>query len=84
MVMASRGSVIPHFINQIKNNEPVTITDPDMTRFMMSLDQSVDLVFHAFNKNVQGATYIQKAPSSKIQLLQKHFIKFSIKKKILK
>ena len=83
-VMASRGSVIPHFINQIKNNEPVTITDPDMTRFMMSLDQSVDLVFHAFNKNVQGATYIQKAPSSKILTLAKALYKIFNKKENIK
>ena len=47
-VMASRGSVIPLFINQIRNGNPITITDPEMTRFMMSLDQAVDLVLFAF------------------------------------
>ncbi len=83
-VMASRGSVIPHFINQIKSNQPVTITDPDMTRFMMSLDQSVDLVFHAFNKAIQGATYIQKAPSSKIITLAKALYKIFDKKENIK
>ena len=83
-VMASRGSVIPHFISQIKSNIPVTITDPEMTRFMMSLDQSVDLVFHAFNNNIQGATYIQKAPSSKIITLAKALYEIFSKKENIK
>jgi len=68
-VMASRGSVIPHFVKQLKNKEALTITDPDMTRFMMSLKESVDLVLFAFNNGIQGATYVQKAPSSTIKTL---------------
>ena len=52
--MCSRGSVIPLFVNQIKNNIPITITDPQMTRYLMSLDESVDLVLHAFNNGSQG------------------------------
>ena len=56
-VMASRGSVIPHFINQIKSKSDITITDPDMTRFAMSLEESVDLVLYAFSKKIQGTTY---------------------------
>lgn len=65
-VMASRGSVIPLFINQIKKKEPITITDPAMTRFLMSLDDSVDLVLHAFEKANQGDIFIQKAPASTV------------------
>ena len=65
-VMASRGSVIPHFINQILDKKPITITDPDMTRFIMSLEDSVHLVVHAFLQNVSGAIYVQKSPSTKI------------------
>ena len=62
-VMCSRGSVIPLFVNQIKNNMPITITDPKMTRFLMSLDESVDLVMHAFEKGSSGDIYVQKSPS---------------------
>ena len=65
-VMASRGSVIPLFIQQIKNNQPLTITDPNMTRFLMSLDDAVDLVLYAFNHGHQGDTFVQKAPASTI------------------
>ena len=65
-VMASRGSVIPLFINQIKNKKPITITDPNMTRFMMSLDESVDLVMFAFKNCNQGDIFVQKAPASTI------------------
>lgn len=65
-VMASRGSVIPLFVRQLKNNEPVTITDPNMTRFLMSLDDSVDLVLHAFEHAEQGDIFVQKAPASTI------------------
>lgn len=68
-VMASRGSVIPHFVRQLKNKEALTITDPNMTRFMMSLEESVDLVLFAFNKGIQGGTYVQKAPSATIETL---------------
>jgi UDP-glucose 4-epimerase len=65
-VMASRGSVIPHFINQIIDKQPITITDPNMTRFIMSLDESVHLVLHAFSQDISGAIYVQKSPSTKI------------------
>ncbi len=65
-VMASRGSVIPLFVNQIKQNLPITITDPDMTRFLMSLDDSVDLVLHAFNHAEPGDIFVQKAPASTV------------------
>lgn len=68
-VMASRGSVIPLFISQIKNNEPITITDPTMTRFLMSLDESVDLVMMAFEHCNQGDIFVQKAPASTIETL---------------
>lgn len=65
-VMASRGSVIPLFIEQIKENHPLTITDPKMTRFLMSLEDSVDLVMHAFANARQGDIFIQKSPASTI------------------
>ncbi|TMV47501.1 NAD-dependent epimerase/dehydratase family protein [Paenibacillus mesophilus] len=65
-VMASRGSVIPLFIKQIKENVPLTITDPNMTRFLMSLDDAVDLVLYAFENGVQGDIFVQKAPASTI------------------
>ena len=68
-VMASRGSVIPLFINQIKNNQPITITDPKMTRFLMSLEESVDLVIFAFNNSKQGDLFVQKAPATTVLLL---------------
>lgn len=66
-VMASRGSVIPLFISQIKENKPLTLTDPSMTRFLMSLEDSVDLVLHAFNHAEQGDIFVQKAPASTVQ-----------------
>ncbi len=62
-VMASRGSVIPLFVNQIKNNEEVTITDPNMTRFLMTLEDSVDLVLYAFQHAQQGDIFVQKSPA---------------------
>lgn len=65
-VMASRGSVIPLFISQIKARKPITITDPDMTRFMMSLDDSVDLVLFAYERGCGGDTFVQKAPAATI------------------
>jgi len=68
-VMASRGSVIPLFIEQIKNGLPLTITDPKMTRFMMSLDQAVELVLFAFENGQNGDIFVQKAPASTIKLL---------------
>ena len=66
-VMASRGSVIPLFINQMKHNKSLTVTDPNMTRFLMSLDDSVDLVIHAFKNADQGDIFVQKAPASTVQ-----------------
>ncbi|MEZ8229349.1 polysaccharide biosynthesis protein [Vibrio splendidus] len=68
-VMASRGSVIPLFIRQVVNGEPITITDPNMTRFMMTLDDAVDLVLHAFNNGSNGDIFVQKAPAATIQVL---------------
>jgi UDP-N-acetylglucosamine 4,6-dehydratase len=65
-VMASRGSVIPLFVSQIKAGQPLTVTDPRMTRFLMSLEDSVDLVFHAFENGRQGDIFIQKAPASTV------------------
>jgi UDP-N-acetylglucosamine 4,6-dehydratase len=65
-VMASRGSVIPLFVEKIKAGMPLTITDPNMTRFLMSLEESVDLVIHAFENGPQGDIFVQKAPASTI------------------
>jgi len=65
-VMASRGSVIPLFVNQIKSNSPLTITDPNMTRFLMSLEDAVDLVIFAFMNGNQGDLFVNKAPASTI------------------
>lgn len=68
-VMASRGSVIPLFLEQISNNKPLTLTDPNMTRFMMSLDQAVDLVLFAFQNGKNGDLFIQKSPAATVQVL---------------
>jgi UDP-glucose 4-epimerase len=65
-VMASRGSVIPLFINQIKAGKALTVTDPNMTRFLMSLEDSVDLVLHASEHAQQGDLFVQKAPASTV------------------
>jgi UDP-N-acetylglucosamine 4,6-dehydratase/5-epimerase len=65
-VMASRGSVIPLFIDLIKKKKPLTITDPNMTRFMMTLEDAVELVMYAFKKGKQGDRFIQKAPAATI------------------
>lgn len=65
-VMASRGSVIPLFVEQLKSGKPLTITDPNMTRFLMSLEDSVDLVLHAFEHGKQGDIFVQKAPASTV------------------
>jgi UDP-glucose 4-epimerase len=64
--MASRGSVIPLFYNQIKDNKPITITDSNMTRFMMSLNNAVELVLYAFQNGNTGDIFVQKAPSTTI------------------
>jgi UDP-N-acetylglucosamine 4,6-dehydratase/5-epimerase len=68
-VMASRGSVIPLFVDQIKANKPITITDPRMTRFLMSLEDSVDLVLHAFANGEDGDLFVQKAPACTVEVL---------------
>lgn len=73
-VMASRGSVIPLFIDQIKDNKPLTITDPNMTRFMMTLEDAVDLVLYAFEYGNQGDLFVQKAPSATVGTLAKALI----------
>ncbi|MEB7844852.1 nucleoside-diphosphate sugar epimerase/dehydratase [Mammaliicoccus sciuri] len=65
-VMASRGSVIPLFIEKIKNNEPLTVTDPNMTRYLMSLEEAVELVIHAFKHAKTGDIMVQKAPASTV------------------
>lgn len=65
-VMASRGSVIPLFVSQLKEGKPLTVTDPNMTRFLMSLEDSVDLVLYAFEHGKQGDIFVQKAPASTV------------------
>lgn len=65
-VMASRGSVIPLFVSQLKEGKPLTITDPNMTRFLMSLEDSVDLVLYAYEHGRQGDIFVQKAPASTV------------------
>lgn len=65
-VMASRGSVIPLFVSQLKEGKPLTVTDPNMTRFLMSLEDSVDLVLYAYEHGQQGDIFVQKAPSSTV------------------
>jgi UDP-N-acetylglucosamine 4,6-dehydratase/5-epimerase len=78
-VMASRGSVIPLFVSQLKDGKPLTVTDPNMTRFLMSLEDSVDLVLYAFKHGKQGDLFVQKAPASTVadlaQALRKIFKK---------
>ena len=68
-VMASRGSVIPHFHDQIKQGNPITVTDPSMTRFMMTLDDAVNLVMYAFKNGKSGDIFVQKSPAATIGLL---------------
>ena len=70
-VMASRGSVIPMFVKQIKSGTPLTITDPGMTRFMMTLEDAVDLVLFAFTKGQNGDIFVQKAPAATVETLAK-------------
>jgi UDP-N-acetylglucosamine 4,6-dehydratase len=73
-VMASRGSVIPLFIEQIKEGKPITITDPNMTRFMMTLEDAIDLVLYAFEHGRQGDLFVQKAPAATIEVLAKSLL----------
>jgi UDP-N-acetylglucosamine 4,6-dehydratase/5-epimerase len=68
-VMASRGSVIPLFVDQIKKGKPLTVTDPNMTRFMMSIENAVDLVLYAYKKGKPGDVFVQKAPAATIETL---------------
>jgi len=68
-VMASRGSVIPLFVQQIRAGKPLSITDPHMTRFMMSIEDAVDLVIYAFEHGAQGDIFVQKAPAATIETL---------------
>jgi UDP-glucose 4-epimerase len=68
-VMASRGSVIPLWVDQIRNEKPITITDPNMTRFMMTLDDAVDLVMYAFEHGANGDLFVQKAPAATLDIL---------------
>lgn len=74
-VMASRGSVIPLFVDQIRNGKPLTITDPEMTRFLMSLDDSVDLVLTAFEQGASGDIFVQKSPAATIQVVAEALLK---------
>ena len=73
-VMGSRGSVIPLFIEQIKAGKPITITDPKMTRFMMTLDEAVELVLYAFKNGNQGDLFVQKSPAATVSVLAKALV----------
>ncbi len=75
-VMASRGSVIPLWIDQIKSGNDITITDPNMTRFMMTLEDAVDLVLYAFENGHNGDLFVQKAPAATLDILAKALIGF--------
>jgi UDP-N-acetylglucosamine 4,6-dehydratase/5-epimerase len=83
-VMASRGSVIPLFVDQIKNGNPITITDPNMTRFMMTLDDAVDLVIFAFKNGNPGDIFVQKAPAATIEDLAKALLELYKSKSAIK
>jgi UDP-N-acetylglucosamine 4,6-dehydratase len=76
-VIASRGSVIPLFLKQIKENKPITITNPNMTRFMMTLEEAVDLVMYAFKYGEQGDLFVQKAPAVKIDTLARSILELT-------
>lgn len=76
-VIASRGSVIPLFVKQLQAGEPLTVTDPNMTRFLMSLEDSVDLVLHAFQHARQGDLFVQKAPASTVGDLAQALVEMS-------
>ena len=81
-VMASRGSVIPLFLRQIQDGVPLTLTDPEMTRFMMTLDDAVDLVLYAYQKGRPGDIFVRKAPAVTIGVLAEAMLKiFDVKKK---
>ena len=74
-VMGSRGSVIPLFINQIKNNKKITITNLQMSRFLMSLKDTVNLVYQALNEGKNGDIFVQKSPSATIEIIAKSLLK---------
>ena len=80
-VLASRGSVVPLFVNQVNQNEPITITDPDMTRFIMTLDDAINLVLYAFENMTGGEIFVQKSPSSTIGDLAHAVLKILNKEK---
>lgn len=79
-VMASRGSVIPLFLRQIFSDQPISVTDPEMTRFMMTLEDAVDLVIHAFKNGTNGDIFVQKAPAATIDVLIKALLSITNKK----
>ena len=81
-VIGSRGSVIPLIVNQVLNNLPITVTNYDMTRFMMTLDDALDLVFYAFKNGKNGQLFVKKAPSATIRTLVKAILKILGKKTI--
>ena len=83
-VMASRGSVIPLFVEQIRQGNPLTITDPNMTRFMMTLDGAVDLVIFAFQNGKPGDIFVQKAPAATIEILAKALLELYEAKNTIK
>jgi len=83
-VMGSRGSVIPLFVEQIRSDRPITITDPQMTRFLMSLEQSVDLVLYAFRHGRQGDVFVQKAPACTVEDLAKALLAIFPSKSMIK
>jgi UDP-glucose 4-epimerase len=82
-VMSSRGSVIPLFVDQIKAGKPLTVTDPTMTRFMMTLEEAVDLVLYAFTKGINGDMFVQKAPAATLDTLAHALLKlYNVNRKI--
>ena len=83
-VMGSRGSVIPLFINQIRNNKPITITDKSMTRFMMTMDDALDLVIEAFKRGKNGDLFVKKTPAADLSTLVKSLRNIFKKKNLIK
>ena len=83
-VIASRGSVIPHFYDQIKSGKDITVTDPNMTRFMMTLEDAVNLVLYAFNNGESGDIFVQKSPAATIGLLAQTMKKIYNSKVVIK
>jgi UDP-glucose 4-epimerase len=80
-VLASRGSVVPVFVNQIKNNQPITITEPSMTRFLMPMDKAIELVIYAMKNGSNGDIFIQKTPATSIHTIAKAILNILDKKK---